>query len=266
MELIVCLKQILDPEAPPDSYTIDQEANRISLPPDIAPVISTFDEIALEAALRLKDTHGGKITALSMGNNFVPDVIKKPLAVGADELILLDDESFEDGDAWSNAYALAEAIKKIGQYDIIFCGRQAADWDSGLVGAGVAELLGLPSVTLAKKVEINGKTVTVERVAGDGIEIIEVEAPCLITVSNELGELRLARLKGVRRASKMQPTVWKPEDIGADPERIGANGRLTTLHKLFRPVKETQCEIIEGEDVTEAAVNLSLRLREAKIL
>ncbi len=76
MELIVCLKQILDPEAPPDSYTIDQEANRISLPPDIAPVISTFDEIALEAALRLKDAHGGKITALSMGNNFVPDVIK----------------------------------------------------------------------------------------------------------------------------------------------------------------------------------------------
>jgi electron transfer flavoprotein beta subunit len=177
MELIVCLKQILDPEAPPDSYTIDQEANRISLPPDIAPVISTFDEIALEAALRLKDAHEGKITALSMGNNFVPDVIKKPLAVGADELILLEDQAFENGDAWSTAYALVEAIKKIGNYDIIFCGRQAADWDSGLVGAGVAELLGLPSITLAKKVEMNDGTVRVERVAGDGIEIIEVEAP-----------------------------------------------------------------------------------------
>ena len=266
MELIVCMKQIPDPEAPPDSYTIDQDAKRIFLPPDIAPVISTFDEIALEAALRLKDTHGGRVTALSMGDKFVSDVIKKPLAVGADELILMEDESFEDGDAWSNAYALAEGIKKIGQYDIIFCGRQAADWDSGLVGAGIAELLGLPSVTLAKKVEINDRTVTVTRVAGDGVEIVEVTAPCLITVSNELGELRLARLKGVRRASKIQPTVWKPDDIGTDPARIGSKGRLTTLHRLFRPVKETQCEIIEGEDVAEAAVNLSMRLREANIL
>lgn len=266
MELIVCLKQILDPEAPPDSYTIDQEANRIFLPPEIAPVISTFDETALEAALRLKDTHGGRITALSMGNKFVSDVIKKALAVGADELILLEDVSFEGGDAWSTAYALAEAIKKIGRYDIIFCGRQAADWDSGLVGAGIAELLGLPSVTLAKKVDITDKTVTVERVAGDGFEIVKVPIPCLITVSNELGELRLVRLKGVRRAEKIQPTVWKPEDIGADPSRIGSRGRLTTLHKLFKPVKETQCEIIEGEDVAEAAVNLTLRLREAKLL
>jgi electron transfer flavoprotein beta subunit len=266
MELIVCLKQILDPEAPPDSFHIDQDATRMSLPADISPVISTFDEIALEAALRLKDTHGGRITALSLGNNFVPDVIKKPLAVGADELILLEDESFEDGDAWSTAYALAEAIKKIGQYDIIFCGRQAADWDSGLVGAGIAELLELPSITLAKKVEMTDGTVKVERVAGDGTEIVETHAPCLVTVSNELGELRYARLKGVRKAEKIQPPVWKPEDFGADPSKIGAKGRLTKLHKLFRPVKETQCEIIEGEDVAEAAVNLTLRLREAKIL
>jgi len=141
MECIVCLKQIPDPEAPPGSFIIDQDANRISLPPDISPVISTFDEIALEAALRLKDTHGGRIICLSLGNHFVPDVIKKTLAVGADELILLEDALFEDGDAWSTAYALAEAIKKIGHYDIIFCGRQAADWDSGLVGVPQGNLV-----------------------------------------------------------------------------------------------------------------------------
>jgi len=266
MELIVCLKQVPDPEAPPESFKIDPEANTILPPPDFSPVISTFDEIALEAALRVKDDNGGKITALSLGNNLVPDVIKKPLAVGADELILLEDASFEDGDAWSTAYALAEAIKKIGHYDLIFCGRQASDWDAGLVGTGIAELLGLPSVTLAKKVDVADRTVTVERVVGDGFEIVEAPMPCLITVSNELGELRFARLKGVKRAEKMQPTVWKPEDIGADLSKIGSKGRLTKLNKLFRPVKETQCEIIEGEDVAEAAVNLSIRLREAKIL
>jgi len=266
MELIVCLKQVPDPEAPPESFKIDPEAKTILPPPDFSPVISTFDEIALEAALRVKDNHGGRITALSLGNNLVPDVIKKPLAVGADELILLEDASFEDGDAWSTAYALAEAIKKIGHYDIIFCGRQAADWDCGLVGTGIAELLGLPSVTLARKVDVDDRTVTVERVVGDGFEIVEAPMPCLITVSNELGELRFARLKGVKRAEKIQPTVWKPEDIGADLSKIGSKGRLTKLNKLFRPVKEERCEIIGGEDVAEAAVNLSIRLREAKIL
>jgi electron transfer flavoprotein beta subunit len=266
MELIVCLKQVPDPEAPPESFKIDPDAKTILPPPDFSPVISTFDEIALEAALRVKDSHGGKITALSLGNNFVPDVIKKPLAVGADELILLEDASFEDGDAWSTAYALAEAIKKIGHYDLIFCGRQASDWDYGLVGTGIAELLGLPCVTLAKKVDVADRTVTVERVVGDGFEIIEAPMPCLITVSNELGELRFARLKGVKRAEKMQPTVWKPEDMGVDLSKIGSRGRLTKLNKLFRPVREAQCEIIGGEDVVEAAVNLSIRLREAKIL
>lgn len=266
MELIVCLKQVPDPEAPPESFKIDPDAKTILPPPDFSPVISTFDEIALEAALRVKDSHGGKITALSLGNNFVPDVIKKPLAVGADELILLEDASFEDGDAWSTSYALAEAIKKIGHYDLIFCGRQASDWDYGLVGTGIAELLGLPCVTLAKKVDVADRTVTVERVVGDGFEIIEAPMPCLITVSNELGELRFARLKGVKRAEKMQPTVWKPEDMGIDLSKIGSRGRLTKLNKLFRPVREAQCEIIGGEDVVEAAVNLSMRLREAKIL
>ena len=101
----------------------------------------------------MKDVNGGKITIISLGINLQRDVVKKPLSMGADELILLEDPAFVDGDSWSTAYALAAAIRKIGQYDLIFCGRQAADWDSGQVGSGIAEILGLPQVTIAKKIE-----------------------------------------------------------------------------------------------------------------
>ena len=151
MNMIVCAKQVIDPEAPPASFKVDSSTNKVVPPQGVPPVISTFDEQAVEAALRIKDTQGGKITVLSLGTNLLREVVKRPLAMGADELILLEDEAFAEGDSWATAFALATAIKKIGEYDIIFCGRQAADWDSGQVGSGIAEILGLPSITLAKK-------------------------------------------------------------------------------------------------------------------
>ena len=266
MNMIVCTKQVPDPEAPPASFKIDPASNKVVPPPGISPVISPFDEQAVEAALRIKDAQGGKITAISMGVNLLRDVVKKPLSMGADELILLEDEAFEGGDAWSTAYALAMAIKKIGEYDLILCGRQAADWDAGQVGSGIAELLGIPSVTVAKKVEIADGKARVERVITDGYEVVEVSLPALITVSNELGEPRYATLKGIMAAAKKQPTIWKPADIGADPSQVGAAGRRTTLLKLFQPVREAKCEFVEGDSPAEAAVNLALKLREAKVI
>lgn len=266
MELIVCVKQVPDPEAPPASFKVDTAANKVVPPPGVPPVISTFDETAVEAALRLKDARGGKITVISLGNSLVRDVVKKPLAMGADQLILLEDPVYENGDSWSTAYALSMAIKKIGSFDIIFCGRQAADWDAGQVGLGIAELLGIPSITLVKKVEsVDGK-VKVERIVPDGFEVVESPTPCLITVTNELGEPRYAPLKGIMRAAKIQPIIWKPQDIGVDPAQIGGSGRRTKLVKLFQPVKEGKCEIVEGENAADAAAKLALRLREAKVL
>jgi electron transfer flavoprotein beta subunit len=265
-DMIVCVKQIPDPEAPPASFKVDPQANKIVLSSGVSQVINPFDENAVEAALRIKDKHGGKITVLSLGNNLVRDVIKKPLSVGGDELILLEDEAYEEGDSWSTAYALAMAIKKIGNFDIIFCGRQAGDWDAGQVGSGIAEFLAIPSVTLVKNVELTDGKVRVERVVTDGYEVVEAPMPCLITVSNELGELRYATLKGIMAATKKQPTLWKPQDIGVSSDKIGAPGRQTKLARLFQPVKEAKCEIIEGETPGEAAANLALRLREAKVL
>lgn len=266
MNMIVCVKQVIDPEAPPVSFKVDSASNKVVPPAGVPPVINPFDENALEAALKIKDAKGGKITAISLGVNLMRDVVRKPLAMGADELILLEDEAFNEGDSWSIAYALAMAIKKIGSYDIIFCGRQAADWDAGQVGSGIAEILGLPSVTLAKKIEITDGKARVERVTADGYEVVETPLPALITVSNELGEARYPTVKGIMGAKRIQPVIWKPADIGVDPSKIGAAGRRTKLVKLFQPVREGKCEIVGGGSPEEAGSNLATKLRDAKVI
>jgi len=264
--MVVCVKQIADPEAPVGSFKVDEAAKKVIPASGVSQVVSPFDEQAVEAALRVKDAHGGKITVLSLGKDFVMDVIRKPLAMGGDELILLQDPAFENGDSRSTAYALAMAIKKIGEYDLIFCGRQAADWDAGQVGSGIAEFLGIPSVTVAKKVELVDSKVKVERVVADGYEVIEVSTPVLITVSNELGEPRYPKLKGIMAAARKEVPTWTAQDIGADTSQLGAAGARAKLLKLFVPVKEARCEIIEGENPEDAAVKLALKLREVKLI
>jgi len=186
--------------------------------------------------------------------------------MGADELILLEDTTFDGGDSYSTAYALAMAIKKIGVFDIILCGRQAADWDSGQVGSGIAEFLGIPSVTVAKKVEVADGKAKVERVIADGYETLEVMLPALVTVSNELGEPRYATLKGIMAAAKRQPSIWKPADIGVNTSQTGTTGRRAKLVKLFQPVREGKCELMKGDTAAEAGSNLAVKLREAKLI
>jgi electron transfer flavoprotein beta subunit len=266
MNIIVCVKQVIDPEAPPSSFKIDAAGNSVVLPPDISPVLDPYSEYAVEAALRLKDANGGQVTALSLGANLLREVVKKPLSMGADELLLLEDDAFAGGDSWSTAYALAMAIKKIGVYDLILCGRQAADWDAGQVGLGIAEILGLSGITLASKIDISDGKVIVERVTGDGYEVIEAPLPALITVSNEIGQPRYPTIRGIMAAKKKEPTVWKPADIGVEASQVGATGRRSKLVRLFQPVRDSKCDIIEGETPEEIAANLAGKLREAKLL
>ncbi len=268
MNMIVCCKQVLDPEAAPSTFKLDAANNRMVQPPEVKPVVSPYDEQAVEAALRIKDKDKTqKITIISLGNGLVRDVVKKPLSMGADELILLEDPAFEGGDSFAVASALAAAIKKIGQYDLIFFGRQESEWDDGQVGTGVAEILGIPSVTVAKKVEaIDGGKVRVERIVADGFQVLEVQAPAVITVSNELGEARYATLKGIMAASKKQPIVWKPADIGLDAGKVGAAARKSKIVKLFQPVKEGKCEIVSADSPAEAAALLAQKLRDNKVI
>jgi electron transfer flavoprotein beta subunit len=266
LNIIVCTKQVPDPEVPPTGWKVDSAAKKVIPPPGTPPVISPYCEYALEAALRIKDKQGGKITVLSLGNKLSLSVLRKSLGVGADELVLLEDEAFEGGDAWSTAIALASAIKKIGEYDLIFCGRQASDWDQGQVGLGIAEILNIPSVSIAKNVEALDGKIKVERLVADGYEIVESSLPCLVTVTSESGDLRKLTIEGAREARSRQPLVWKPQDIGLSPSQSGVQGRMTKLIALFQPVKEVKCDIISGENPEEAAANLALKLREVKVI
>jgi electron transfer flavoprotein beta subunit len=266
MNMIVCVKQVIDPEAPPVTFKIDSSTSKVVPPPGIPDVIDQYGEYAVEAALKVKDAQGGKITAISLGANLLRDVVKKPLAMGADELVLLEDEAFTEGDSWSTAYALAMAIKKIGEYDLIFCGRECSDSNAGQVGSGIAEILGVPSVTLVKKIDVTDGKAKVERVTADGYEVVEVSLPAVFTVSNEIGEARYPTVKGIMAAKRVEPTIWKPADIGVDPSQIGAAGRRTKLLKLFQPVHEGKCEIIEGASPEEVGGNLATKLREAKVI
>ena len=265
MKIIVCVKQVIDPEAPPSSFKIDAATNKAEMQ-GAPPVLDPYGEYALEASLRIKDSGDSKITVISMGNNLLREVVKKSLAMGTDELILLEDTAYTGGDSWSTAYALAMAIKKVGEYDLILCGREASDSNSGQTGAGIAEILGVPCVTLAKKIDITDGKARIEKATSDGYEVIETSLPLVITVSNEIGEPRYPTIKGIMAAKKVEPIVWKPADIGVDPSQLGATGQRSTIQKLYQPVHEGKCEFVEGDNPEESGANLALKLREAKIL
>ncbi len=246
LRMVVCCKQVLDPEASPAAFKVDPSSKKMTLPPDIKPVIGQYDEFALEAALRVRDAAGGKVTVLSLGNKLVRDVIKKTLAVGADELVLLEDAAFEDSDSWSTAFALTKALQKLGGCDVVFCGRQSSDWDAGQVGPGIAELMDWPLVTLARKVEASAAGLRIEQVIPDGYQVVEVGTPVVVTVTSELGNLRYAVLKGIMAAARKQPVVWTPTDLGVEASRVGLAGRKLKLSRLYQPVKEARCEIVAG--------------------
>ena len=265
MNIIVCVKQVIDPEAPPSSFRIDTATNKAEMR-GAAPVIDPYGEYAVEAALNIKDSLGGKITSITMGSNLLREVVKKPLAMGADELILLEDEANDGADSWSTASALAAAVKKVADYDIILCGREASDTNAGQTGSGIAAILGLPCVTLARKVDINDNTARIERVTAEGFQVIEVPLPLVVTVSNEIGEPRYPTIKGIMAAKKIDPVVWKTADIVAEVATIGSAGRRIVTRQLFQPVFEGKCEMAEGDTPEEAAVDLALKMREAKIL
>ncbi|MEE9198380.1 MAG: electron transfer flavoprotein subunit beta/FixA family protein [Dehalococcoidia bacterium] len=266
MNIVVCVKQVPDPQMPLASFKIDPATNKLVPSPGIPPVINGYDEQAVEAALQLKEAHGGKVTILSLGKGLVSDVIKKPLSMGADELVLLQDDSLEDGDSFSTAHALAAAIRKIGEYDIIICGRQASDFDLGQVGAGIAEILGTPAITIARDIKMEDGRVRVERVVPDGYEVVEASPPVLVTVSNELGEPRYPTLRGIMAAGRKQPTVWTAQDIGLDASKAGSAGARTKTLKLFQPEKVSQCEFIDGDSGAESGEKLALKLREDKVI
>lgn len=261
LKIIVCIKVVSDPEAPASTFKIDPDGLHILPAQGVPPVLNPYDENALEAALKIKESQEAKITIISAGKNIPKAIIKKSLAVGADDLIIIEDTTLNGIDSVTTAELLAAAVKKTGEYDIILAGRMASDTNAGQVGIAMAELLGINCVTLARKIDVNSASANIERVTNDGYEIIETPMPCLITVSNEIGELRTASVKGLMAAQKQPFTTWKTADLMAE---LPAN-RQKSL-KLFIPEKNVQCEIISGETPEEIGVTLAMKMmQESKL-
>ncbi len=263
MNTIVCVKQVLDPEIPPAKFKIDPGTKQVVPPPGVPPVISVFDERAVEAACRLKDKHKGKITVISMGSAKAADVVKHAISMGADDGFVLQDPAFENLDSFGTAYVLSKAIQKIGAYDVVLCGRQAADWGAGQVGSILAELLGLPVVTLAFGIEAADKKLKIKRMLKDGYEVVEAPMPSLVTVSSEIGLPRLPGGMGLMMARRKQIPIWKAQDIGAEPSKLDKANAHTEITGLSIPTRKTECEMIGG---TPAEAGASLAEKLAKLI
>ena len=263
MDIIVLIKQIPDPEIPPASFKIDSAANKVVPPAGVAPVIDPYSEHALEAALRLKDANpGSSIKAISLGANLNKDLLKKAIVLGADDLIIIDDPALADLDTTGLSTVLSLAVKKVARFDVILTARQAADWEAGQTGSFLGSVLNLPVVTRARKIELSAGKLRVERVTSDGYEVVEASMPAVITVSSEIGKMRLPNIKGVLAAKKKEPILWKAADIGATTPLM----RRTKLVRLYQPQREAHCELIPGATPEEQGANLALKLRELKII
>jgi electron transfer flavoprotein beta subunit len=263
---VVCLKQIIDPEIPPHIFRIDP-AKKQQVRGTQALVISTFDEVAMEVALQLKEKTAGKVTAITIADADGKQALHQALAMGADEALLLSDPAFEDADAFGKARILAAALGKLGEFDVVLCGRQAGDVELGLVGPFLAEEMGLPCVTLVANMEPADGNMRLRRPIEGGYDVLEAPLPLLSTVTNDESNVpRYASVRGIRMAMRKEIPVWSAADLGLDPAQVGPGAVQIQMEELFIPEREVRCEFIEGESAAEKAGLLAQRLRELKLI
>jgi electron transfer flavoprotein beta subunit len=266
MDIVVCIKQVPDPEIPTNQFKVDEAAKRVVPPEGVQPVISTFDLHAIEAAIQLKEQHGGKVTAISLGPASVRDALKRAIAMGCDAAVQLEDAALHGGDSYATAVALAAAIRKVGGFDLVLTGRQASDWDSGQAPAALAELLGVAGAVPVQKIEVRDGGLYVERVTEDGYQPIEMPLPAVLGISNEINQPRYPTLKGIMASGKVPIPVWSAADLGLGADQTGAQAQRIVLQRLYVPVRESKCDFIEGETPQELGEKLAQRLREARLI
>lgn len=263
MKILVCVKQIQDPEIAPALFSVDEKSNAVVSVPGVSPVMSPYDEQAIEAALRIKDKNpSAKVVVLTVGPPTARDVLKQALSLGADEAVLLEAPTkvFQD-DAYAVATLVKAATRRLGDVDLILTGRQSADMDSGVTGCGLAEWLDIPAISFGKKVEIVDGKLNVERVLDDGTERVEADLPALVTITNELGPPRKPSLRETMRASKKPTQTWTTNDLAGNEFQPKQD-----LVRLYIPKKEKHCEVISGGSSEEVAGNLVRKLRDLRLI
>jgi len=260
MHIIVSIKQVpntTDVRIDPVTNTLIREG--------VESVINPFDTYAIEEGVQLKERFGGKVTVITMGPPQAESALKEAISLGADEAILISDRKFAGSDTWATSYTLSRAIRKIGSFDIIICGKQASDGDTAQVGPGISTHLDIPQVTYVKKVEeIAEKKAKVERMTEEGYDVVETPLPCLFTVVKEINTPRLPSLKGMMKAKSAKITKWSADDIGCDPRLIGLEGSPTRVVKIFTPPPRKGGEILKG-DAGEVSARLGELLKDIVI-
>jgi electron transfer flavoprotein beta subunit len=259
MNIIVCIKQVpgtTQVKINPETNTLIREG--------VEAIINPFDENAIEAALQLRDKNGGKVTVITMGPPQATNALKDAIALGVDEVILISDRAFAGSDTWATSYTLSQTIKKIGQFDLIICGKQAIDGDTAQVGPGVAEFLGLPQVTFAVGLEMVNGMLKVNRLLEETNEIIELKLPALVTVVKQINTPRMPSFKGKIKAKSAVVPMWNAKDINGEENKMGLKGSPTSVVKIFTPPPKGGGEILQGS-ADEMVDSLVKKLRDRKV-
>jgi len=261
MDIIVCIKQV------PDTLevNVNKETNTL-IRQGVDSVINPFDLNGIEQGLRLKEQSGGTVTVLSMGPPQVADTLREAISMGVDRAVMLSDIDFSGADTLATSYTLARAVKKIGWFDLIICGRQAVDGDTAHVGPSLAEKLGVPHISCVIKIdEVTDEYMVTGRMTENGIEKVKLSLPGLITVCKGINEPRPPSLGGKITAVKSDITVWSAQDIGADAGKIGLKGSPTMVVKMTTPQHERQGQFLEGS-VGQQVTELVSKLQQGQVL
>jgi electron transfer flavoprotein beta subunit len=253
MNIIVLVKQV------PDTAQLSGPVDGLQLMAEGGPrMINPWDEYALETAIQLKETHGGKVTALCLGRPQAVEVLKSALAMGADEAVLVSDPALENSDSLVTARVLAAAINKIGDYEMVIAGRSGIDGDTWATAVQVAALLGVPQISYVaelKSVDPAAKTITAARLTEGGRETVSSKLPAAISVVKEINEPRYPSFIGIRKASKATIPTWSIADLGFEAGQVGAAGSQVQWPQLsLPPAREARVEMIEGSPAEAARI------------
>lgn len=258
MEIIVCVKRV------PDTAELEVEIDRSGgglEDRDLAYGINEWDNFAIEAAIALKEEHGGKVTAITIGGEDDEEVLRRALAMGADEAVHLMDSAFDGSDAQGIATILHKAISAR-SFDLVLTGAISSDRSSGQVGGMLAAKLGVPQVVLATDLKVeSGKAIVAHEVEGGLERVVELDLPALVSVQTGLNEPRYVSIRGIRKVSSMEIPVMAVGDLGLDAATVGADGARVTVEELFLPPKGEGAEMLEGDD-EEMVEQLVAKLRE----
>lgn len=254
MKILVFVKQVPDTE----DVKLDPQTGNL-MRDGVQSIMNPLDANAVETALQLKEQYGGTVTVISMGPPQADEVLKKALAMGCDESVLISDRALGGADTLATGYPLAKAAEKVGGYDLLLCGRHATDAETAQTGPIIAAFLGLPQVTLVGDVALDGEWAVCKRLLSDRTETVRVKLPALLTICAETNTPRYPTPLGIMRALKKPRHVWNAEDLGCDPAMIGIPGSPSVNKRVFAPPKHnTETIYLDGtpEDAAKAIADV----------